>query len=301
MTSEVRPRVSLLGITLGFGIALASITGTLIYLSIVDTADHVDLTRRDLAAHASEANGRLETIEIKLDSTDGLDDQLETIQGKLGSIDGLNDKLETIQDKPDSMDGLNNQLETIQVKLDSMDGLVEDVLARDEEIEYLNNELNGFRSALAHSEVGKVIAEQRVAHLSAERDSLSDDLARTSEIKDALQYKLDTLSRNPPLVSEPIESSGNIAPREIVSIPIYVDPLAEVRGQIICNGGACQAYIQDPSGQNVLDLGEIRQANFSFVADIGGRYSLVIRSAESSGISYEATHTVLTHYFSSAG
>jgi len=81
----------------------------------------------------------------------------------------------------------------------------------------------------------------------------------------------------------------------IVSLPITVEALQEVRGEIIC-ANFCNPYIQDPMGNKIFSLSGVKQSNFLFVADMKGRYSFVVENTHTRFSDYQVSYTILTRF-----
>ncbi|GEM_PF-6181102 len=110
-----------------------------------------------------------------------------------------------------------------------------------------------------------------------------------------LKARLDLITLPTPVASPVVKISGGLY-YELTSIPISVDTLDEVRGEIICSGAPCAVYIQDPAGKTVQDFGQVSQTNFRFVAPLYGRYSLVVKDTYTTNLSYSVTYVIYKPY-----
>ena len=88
---------------------------------------------------------------------------------------------------------------------------------------------------------------------------------------------------------------SRLAAYENLEIPVQLKAGQEVRGFIeyLCNG-----RVEDFAGEVVLDFGErVGMRNFSFTADMGGKYSFLLHYPYSGGGSpYTLNYSIFTHY-----
>ena len=110
------------------------------------------------------------------------------------------------------------------------------------------------------------------------------------------QSRLDALVLEVPVGSLPVSVGGTLMDRELISLPITVSALQEVRGEILCGKVMCEIYIQDPSGQILQEFGKVSHTNFLFEAQMHGRYVLVVRNPFSNDNTYSVKYIVYTKY-----
>ena len=88
---------------------------------------------------------------------------------------------------------------------------------------------------------------------------------------------------------------SRLAAYENLEIPVQLKAGQEVRGFIEC---LCNGRVEDFAGEVVLDFGErVGMRNFSFTADMGGKYSFLLHYPYSGGGSpYTLNYSIFTHY-----
>jgi hypothetical protein len=79
----------------------------------------------------------------------------------------------------------------------------------------------------------------------------------------------------------------------IASIPIQLKQYEWVQGEIIVGTNPpVSAYVQDPNGKVIKDFGAPGQANFTFWAEIAGRYSFVFKNTSMFWSVYSLSYTI---------
>lgn len=93
------------------------------------------------------------------------------------------------------------------------------------------------------------------------------------------------------------DANGRWGP--IASVPIQLNQFDWIQGEILLQtpntpNTPVRAYIQDPAGKIVKDFGSSRQANFNFMAQTTGRYTVVFQNDSIWYADYHLTYTLWT-------
>jgi len=88
-------------------------------------------------------------------------------------------------------------------------------------------------------------------------------------------------------------SNGEYKHNPTDSIPIELKQYEWVQGEIILGvNPPISVVIQDPNGQVIKSFGSVRQANFSFMAEFAGPYTITFTNTSIFWSSYELTYTI---------
>jgi len=161
------------------------------------------------------------------------------------------------------------------------------------------NALAAAQGQLADSTANSQSLERQLQDAQSAARAMETELADTKSTLATVKATLDKLTLPTPVAVRSDQQSGRVA-RGSIAIPIQVDALNEVRGQVYCqsaDGGCKHALIQDPAGNTVLDFGVLNQiTNFRFVAGEGGTFSVILVSRLLSGFQYSVSFTVYKSY-----
>ena len=186
------------------------------------------------------------------------------------------------------------QLADYQEKISELNSDVDDLRT---EVTNLSNQLSSSRSEA--SEAG--------ARLESTKSAFESEVAGLRVTADMLQQTLDQLLLPNPLESEDLYWEGILKASRLASIPLDMKVFQEVKGEFICDPVPCSPYIQDPDGNNVIELTYINQSNFRFVTQKAGRYRMVVANPHEAGKSqphpslgnkFSVTYQIVTWYSS---
>ena len=88
-------------------------------------------------------------------------------------------------------------------------------------------------------------------------------------------------------------SSGQVKTNPTDSIPIELKQYEWVQGEIILDvNPPISTVIKDPNGKVIKNFGSVKQANFSFMAEFAGRYTITFTTTSIFWSNYNLTYTI---------
>lgn len=140
------------------------------------------------------------------------------------------------------------------------------------------------------------VAQSEYDHLKSQNDNLQKQLTQSQQNVTQLQAQLTqaqqkvtelqtklnqttVISPPPPPPGKEVNVKGDVWGGGYASIPIVLNQNEKVQGEI--TKPYLTATIQNPDGKTIKDLGSAQVTQFSFNADLSGRYLIVLNSTNS--------------------